>query len=163
MNVPWPMIDCSWRSRPPVSVDSPVSTRCTRHGSTVVAERRDVAVVQRDRHVLPDGVIVEEVALDLVALVAEREHELIEAVPRVVLHDVPQDRPSADLDERLRTDLGLFGESCARAAAQDDDGNPLRQPPKYPLYQSTVERRLASKLKAGDQPSIVRALVASRY
>ena len=163
MNVPSPMSGCSCRSRPPVSVASPVSTRCTFHGSTLLFERRDLAVLQRDRHVLADRVVVQEVALDLIALVAERQHELVEAVARVVLHDVPQDRPAADLDERLRTHLGLLGQARARAAAQDTTGNPFVSHAKYLVYQSTVARRPVVERERGRQPSIRRALAASRY
>ena len=48
--------------------------------------------------------IVGHVSLDVLALVAERDHELVEAEVAVVHHDVPQDRPAADLDHRLGLD-----------------------------------------------------------
>ena len=163
------MSGCSCRSRPPVSVASPVSTRCTVHGSIVVVERRDLAVLERDRHVLADRVVVQEVALDLIALVPERQHELVEAVPRVVLHDVPEDRPAADLDERLRPHLGLLGQARARAAAQDHHGNRVSHAtPRGAAaakYSVPVDGRAQARVERErrDQPSIVRALVASRY
>ena len=94
-------------------------------GLPAVVQRRDHPVLERDRHVAADRVIVQEVPLDLIAFVAERQHELVEAVLRVVLHDVPQDRAAADLDERLRTEFRVLGQPSAGPAAQDDDWNPL--------------------------------------
>ena len=125
----------------------------------VVVERRDLAVLQRDRHVLADRVVVEEVALDLIALVAERQHELVEAVPRVVLHDVPEDRPAADLDERLRPHLGLLGQARARAAAQNHDRHCAASATRNtPCTSQSVARSPASKVNAGAQPSTVAGL-----
>ena len=40
---------------------------------------------------------------------------------RVVAHDVPQDRPVADPDHRLRGALGLLAHPHAEASAEDDD------------------------------------------
>src|SRR4051812_48914000 len=73
-----------------------------------VANRRNVAVLERDRHVASDRMVVKKVPLDLIALVSERKHEFIEAIPGVVLHDVPEDWTATDLDERLRTQLRLL-------------------------------------------------------
>ena len=39
----------------------------------------------------------------------------------VALHDVPEQRPAADLDHRLGTKLGLFAHTGALAPAQQDD------------------------------------------
>ena len=64
--------------------------------------------------------IVEEVLLDLPALEAEAEHEAPGAVVAEQLHDVPQDRALADLDERLRDALGLLAHAGALAAGEDD-------------------------------------------
>ena len=155
MNVPSPIMG---RNLPQAAAGQ-ASPRRYRRGAPSTAPGRcssgaTLAVLQRDRHVLADRVVVQEVALDLVALVAEREHELVEAVARVVLHDVPQDRPAADLDERFRTHLGLLGQARAGAAAQDDDGNPFGQPREIPPGTSQPSRRrLVSSVKAGAQPS----------
>src|SRR5262249_14484574 len=65
--------------------------------------------------------IVEEVVLDDLALVAQGDDELGEAVRRVSFHDVPEDRLAADLDHRFRFDRGRFGQPGAEAAGQDDD------------------------------------------
>src|SRR5207253_1596512 len=55
------------------------------------------------------------------SFVAEAEQEALESVMRVDAHDVPDDRPAADLDHRLRTVLGLFPQTGAPPAAQDHD------------------------------------------
>ena len=74
----------------------------------LLAVRVDLASGQVDRDVAVDGVVVEKVALDRVALIAQRDDELLEAVVRVVLHDVPQDRAAADFDHRFGLHRGLF-------------------------------------------------------
>ena len=63
---------------------------------------------QINRHAVAQLVVVEEERLDHVAAVAERDVEFFEAVVRVVLHDVPEDGPPADLDHRLGLDFGLL-------------------------------------------------------
>src|SRR6185503_12920294 len=62
-----------------------------------------------------------EVLLEHLALVAEREHEIAVTVMRVVFHDVPEDRPAPDVDERLGLELGLLAHARALTAAQNDD------------------------------------------
>ncbi len=65
------------------------------------------------------SVVGEEVALDDVALVAEAEDELVVAPRRVVAHDVPEDRPAADLDHRLRDAAGLLAHAHSVTATED--------------------------------------------
>ena len=65
--------------------------------------------------------VVGEVLLDDVALVAQADHEVAEAVVAVRLHDVPQDRPLADLHHGLGPGGGLFGQAGAETAGKDDD------------------------------------------
>ena len=77
------------------------------------------AVADADREVAAQRHVVEEEALDVLALVAERDHELVEPVLGVVLHDVPEDRPPADLDHRLRPELGLLGQPGALTPGED--------------------------------------------
>ena len=72
-----------------------------------------------ERHVGHVQEVVREVFLDLEALVAKTDHEVGDAVARVRLHDVPQDRPPADLDQRLRPDLGLLRQPGSLAAGQN--------------------------------------------
>jgi hypothetical protein len=69
----------------------------------------DGVVAQVEGHVGHVEEVVGEVLLDDVALVAEADHEVVEAVVAVDLHDVPQDRPLADLDHRLGLGGGLLG------------------------------------------------------
>src|SRR6185312_11652544 len=84
----------------------------------------DLAARQLERHVRVVEVVVGEVLLDHPAPVAEAEHEVAEAVPAVQLHDVPEERAAADVDERLRPELGLFAHARALAAAQQHDLRP---------------------------------------
>jgi len=64
--------------------------------------------------------VVQEVASNHVAEVAERHHKLTHAVVRVMFHDVPEDRASAYLDHRLWPDVGFFGEAGPEATGEDD-------------------------------------------
>ena len=64
--------------------------------------------------------VIEEVALDDVTAVAERNNEFLEPARGVASHDVPQHRLAADFDHRLRLRLGLLGEACAEAAGQQN-------------------------------------------
>src|SRR6185312_8523472 len=63
--------------------------------------------------------VVGHVAFDLLALVAERDHEILKSVAGVVHHDVPEDRPASDLDHRFRPYDRLLRESRANAACED--------------------------------------------
>src|SRR5260370_22622730 len=72
-----------------------------------------------DGHALAHAVVVEEVALDDLALVAEGHEELLESLRRVRLHDVPQDGALSDVYHRLRSELGLLGQARAEASGQD--------------------------------------------
>ena len=65
--------------------------------------------------------VVEEVPLDHIPFVAQRDHEFLEAMVGVKFHDVPEDRPPADLDHRLGPGLGLLGEPGPETTGQDDD------------------------------------------
>src|SRR5713226_1785609 len=104
-------------TRPPVLVLRPVSIRCTVQLSG--AARGEV-----DRHARAKSVVVEKKALDVLAFVSERDHEFLETVPGVVLHDVPDDRVTTDLDHRLGPDLRLFGKTRSEPAGEDYDLHP---------------------------------------
>jgi hypothetical protein len=79
----------------------------------------------------PDGAIgvvemeIGEVVLDKVGLEPEAQDKPLKAVPGVELHDMPQDGVFADRNHRLGTKLGLFFETSAQAATQNEDGYPL--------------------------------------
>jgi hypothetical protein len=81
----------------------------------------DVSGAQVERHVGAEQVVVEEVALDHLPAVAQAEDEVVEAVVRVALHDVPEQRPPADLDHRLGPELGLLAHARALTTAEQDD------------------------------------------
>jgi hypothetical protein len=57
-------------------------------------------------------------AFDHLPLVPARDDELLEARARVDRHHVPEDRTAADLDHRLRPELGLLGEPGPGTAAR---------------------------------------------
>ena len=64
--------------------------------------------------------VVREILLDDVALVAAADHEIVDAVGGVDLHDVPQDGAAADLDHRLGPDGGFFAEARPKSAGEYD-------------------------------------------
>src|SRR6185369_16067890 len=74
--------------------------------------------------------VVGEVFLDHIALVPAADHEVVCPVSRIQLHDVPQDRPAADLDHRLGFEITLLGNASAKSAGEDDD-----------LHGATLHRR----------------------
>ena len=55
-------------------------------------------------------------------------HEFVEAVMRVVLHDVPEDRTPADLDHRFWLELGLFGQTRTQSTGEDHDLHDVGSP-----------------------------------
>ncbi len=59
---------------------------------------------------------IQEKALDGLALVAQGDHKFLKPIVGIVFHNMPQDRASADLDQRLWLDFGLFCKARAEAA-----------------------------------------------
>jgi len=55
--------------------------------------------------------IVEEVSLDDLALIAQRDKELFKTEVSIVLHDVPEDRMAPDLDHRLWLYFSFFSQA----------------------------------------------------
>src|SRR5437762_11655093 len=55
--------------------------------------------------------IIGEVFLDDVTLISAADHKFVDPVVGKDLHDVPQNRPAADLNHRLWFQMGLFGYS----------------------------------------------------
>ena len=74
-----------------------------------------------DHEVVVQGLVVQEVFLDHPAPIAQAEDEVLEPVVGEELHDVPEDGPLADQDQRLRPILRLFPEAGALATAEDHD------------------------------------------
>src|SRR5690606_41736035 len=77
------------------------------------------AGLEVDGDVVVDGVVVEEVVLDDLAFVAERDDELVDPACFEDLHDVPQDRLAAYFDHRLGPESRLFREPGTESACQD--------------------------------------------
>src|SRR5439155_19243328 len=77
--------------------------------------------IRKDEVVRKCFVVRKEVFLDDLGFVAEAENELVVPPSRIPLHDVPQDRPTADRDHWLRDLLRLLAHADAQAAAEDDD------------------------------------------
>jgi hypothetical protein len=78
------------------------------------------AVGEVDRHASRETVVIDEIAFDDLALVAEGDQKLLEAERGVVLHDVPEDRPAADFDHRLWPNFGFLGKASAESAGEND-------------------------------------------
>jgi len=82
------------------------------HVHAVVAHvERDVGGVQE--------VIGEEV-LDRIALVAKADHEVVNSVGGILLHDVPENWLAADLDHWLGLEVRLFTDARAEATRQNN-------------------------------------------
>jgi hypothetical protein len=62
-----------------------------------------------------------DVFLDRAAHVAERQHEVMMPVDRVMLHDMPQKRPAADFDQGFGTNGRLFDETGPFATCKNCD------------------------------------------
>ena len=102
----------------------------TRHGALAGVGHGDLPAVLLVRAVVgqlgrlaePDGevvgaaLVVEEEVLDHLAPVAGAHDEVRDAVVGEALHDVPQDRPPADLDHGLGPVFGLFAQAGAESA-----------------------------------------------
>src|SRR5690606_2222993 len=93
-------------------VDPPVGAGVAVHG-------RDRPGPHVDGDVGGQRRVVDEPALDVLALVAEGDDEVLEAEVLVVAHDVPQDRLAADLDHRLRLLDRPLGEPGPEPAGED--------------------------------------------
>ncbi len=117
--------------RPPVCVSAPVSMSSTFQSGRRPPRDSTLPGTEVDREVADQRAAVGEVALDLFALVAERDHELVVPERRVVAHDVPQDRESADFHHRLGPDGRLFGEARSEAAREDHDLHVVSLPARH--------------------------------
>src|ERR1035437_6062608 len=84
-----------------------------------LAVRDRVAVRQVDGEVARHRAVREKVRPHHLGLVPEGEHELVEPVRGVEVHDVPEDRPAADFDHRLWASGGLLRQPRAEPTGQD--------------------------------------------
>src|SRR5439155_18961211 len=73
---------------------------------------------EADGEIVVHRLIVQEIFLDHISPVSKAQNEITKAVMRVQLHDVPQDRAAADLNQRLRTELSFFTQARPETAAQ---------------------------------------------
>lgn len=64
--------------------------------------------------------IVREIFLDHIAFVTTADNEIVHAVGRVQLHDVPKDRLATDLDHGFGLKVCFLGDSCAEAPSEND-------------------------------------------
>src|SRR5215469_9322691 len=108
------------------------------------------AGLERHAQVGRERAVVGHVALDALALVTERDHELLKAVGRVMHHDVPEDRPAADLDHGLRPHDGFLREPGADAACENAYFHAMLPsvPSIYPI--AHLERHRPRRLRAWD-------------
>ncbi len=65
-------------------------------------------VAEREGEIVRERFVVQEVILDHRALVAQAQHEFLEAVRGINLHNMPENRASADLNHWLGTIFRLF-------------------------------------------------------
>ena len=89
-------------------------------GFGVALEDVDVVGAEIDGEVGVVEQVVGEIFLDQIALVAQADDEVIDAMVGIGLEDVPEDGLATDLDHGLGLDQGFFGEPGAQAAGQDD-------------------------------------------
>ncbi len=64
--------------------------------------------------------VIGEILFDDIALVAQADDEIVDAMGCVHLHDVPQDGAPADLNHGLGPQVRLFRNAGAQTTGQDD-------------------------------------------
>src|SRR3569833_926541 len=74
-----------------------------------------------DGHVSAQDTKIVEPAFDEFAFVSECDGEFRMTVARIVAHDMPENRPSADFDHRFWPNLGLFSQACTEATRENTD------------------------------------------
>ena len=82
------------------------------HLHTVVAHvKRDIGHVQE---------VVRKIFLDQIAFVAAADHEVMDPMVGVNLHDVPEDGFTANFDHGLGLEVCFLGNTCSEASSEDD-------------------------------------------
>jgi hypothetical protein len=69
-----------------------------------------------------------------ITFIAKADDEFVDAVRRVNLHDMPQDRLATDLDHWLWTVFGLFGEPSTKTTRKDDSFHRTTPRPLIAIY-----------------------------
>lgn len=64
--------------------------------------------------------VVGKILFDDIAFVAAADHEFVDSVVGISLHDVPKNRPATDVDHWLGARRRFFGNSGAETTSQDD-------------------------------------------
>ena len=67
----------------------------------VVVDLATVTSAHVERYVGHVKTVIGEIFLDQIAFVSKADNEVVDAVMRIDLHDVPKDRPPADVHQRL--------------------------------------------------------------
>src|ERR1700677_3355726 len=122
-------------------------------------------VAHIERHIRHMKEIICEIFLDHIALVAEADDEIVDALGAVDLHDMPEDRHSADLGHGLWPGCGLLREAGAEPPRPDhcfhayltpflppanDDHN---QFPSRSLAGNPVEKFTTKSIECRNRPS----------
>ena len=84
--------------------------------------RLDSLAALREREVVRQAfVVVQEVLSNEIPPITEAQHEVLVTVVRVVAHQVPEDRPDADVDQRLGDGVRVLPQTSSQATAEKDD------------------------------------------
>ena len=87
----------------------------------VTVKQLEVFATVGERKVVGDTfVVVQKILFNGVRAVSETQDEVFVAVVRVILHDVPEDRPVANRDHRLGDIVRIFAQAHPESATEDD-------------------------------------------
>ncbi len=79
----------------------------------------DIAAAGGEREVVRHALLViEEVLANQIAAVAQAQDEILVPVVRVIAHQVPDQRPVADRDQRLRDGVRMLAQASAQTTAE---------------------------------------------
>src|SRR5262245_24813295 len=80
-----------------------------------------IAAVAKHEVVRQRFLVAEEVLLDHVRAVSEAEDEILVPEVRIILHQMPHDRPIAECRHRLRNVLVVVAQARAESTGEEDD------------------------------------------
>ena len=86
-------------------------------GLSVVSD--DLSALEVHSEVAVQRAVIHHVLLDDLTAISKRNHEVLEAVMRVMHHDMPHNRHTTDLHHGLGLDLGLFNKTSAHSSCQN--------------------------------------------
>src|SRR5262245_21871630 len=133
----------------------------------VATEDLDVLATLREHEVVGQTlVVVQEVLLDRVTAKAEAENEVVVPEVRIILHQMPDDRPVADVHHRLGDRLRVLPEPGAQTTAEEHELHRLLRSVSGPAwrYQSRVRlrRRSSGVVARRPRPDAVVSTSATR-